>query len=61
MEQQKGAKLMSPRDLSSDTTNGGLIHVTFNSALMGFIDDMYMTTEVYMPSGAKLAQRQLKI
>ena len=52
---------MTPSDLSGSDTHGGLIHVTFNSALFGFIDDMYMATYVYDPVGALLSQRKLKI
>lgn len=57
----KGAKLMHPNDLTTDNTHGGLIHITFNSALFGFIDDMYMATFVYDPTGALFPQRVLKI
>ena len=46
-----GAKLMSPSDLSSSDDHGFLIHVSFNSGVFGFIDDMYMQTEIYMPEG----------
>ena len=42
-----GAKMMEPEDLSSITTFGNLIHVTVNSKLMGFIDDMYMVAQPY--------------
>ena len=48
-----GAKLMSPSDLSSSDEHGFLIHVSFNSGVFGFIDDMYMQTEIYNPSGTK--------
>ena len=61
VETLEGAKLMHPDDLSGDNTHGGLIHVSFNSALFGFIDDMYMATEIYLPSGATFSQRSLKI
>lgn len=61
VNQLEGAKLMHPSDLSSDNSHGSLIHVSFNSALFGFIDDMYMVTQEYLPSGAKIQQRQLKI
>ena len=43
----EGAKLMFPRDLDSSNEYDQLIHVTFDSALFGFIDDMYMITEPY--------------
>ena len=55
-----GSKLMSPDNLSSRNDYGSLIHVSFNSGLFGFIDDMYMTTEPYVPSGSSEA-RYLKI
>ena len=42
---------MSPSDLSSSDDHGFLIHVSFNSGVFGFIDDMYMQTEIYMPEG----------
>ena len=57
----EGAKLMHPKDLTTDNTHGGLIHITFNSALFGFIDDMYMATFMYDPTGALFPQRVLKI
>lgn len=40
----KGASLQSPADLEKQTTFQDLIHVTFSSTLLGFIDDMYMQT-----------------
>ena len=55
----KGAKLMSPKDLDKSTHNGILIHVTFNSAIFGFIDDLYMMTSIYI-DGENL-MRSLKI
>ncbi len=39
-----GAKLMEPDNLSKEDTHNNLIHVTFNSAIFGFIDDMYIIT-----------------
>ena len=54
VQELKGAKLMSPRDLDDLNTSGNLIHITFNSAIFGFIDDMYMQTEPL--AGAALAQ-----
>lgn len=39
-----GAKLQSPKDLSSLLVAQNLVHVTFSSALFGFIDDMYLQT-----------------
>ena len=38
---------MSPRDLDDSDENNQLIHVTFNSALFGFLDDMYIISEPY--------------
>jgi len=38
----EGSKLMSPHNLNDLDTNSNLIHVTFNSAIFGFIDDMYI-------------------
>lgn len=52
---------MHPHDLSSLATNGDLIHVTFNSAIFGFIDDMFMVTEPFTQSGAKTPSRKLSI
>ena len=42
-----GAKLMSPSDLKTSDEHGQLIHVAFNSAFFGFIDDMYLITDIY--------------
>ena len=55
------AVIISPIDLASTKTNGGLIHIAFNSALMGFIDDMYISTYVYNPDQKLIAKRALKI
>ena len=44
VDQEKGAKLMHPSNLKELNTHGDLIHITFNSAIFGFIDDMYMIT-----------------
>ena len=56
---------MSPSDLSELSTPGNLIHVTFNSAIVGFIDDMYIITSRYKPESAPSTgfeyQRVLKI
>lgn len=41
-----GAKLMSPKDLSSQDYEVQ-IHVTVNSKALGFIDDMYMIVSPY--------------
>ena len=38
------AKLQSPKKLSDETGYQDLIHVTFTSAIFGFIDDMYLET-----------------
>ena len=51
----QGSKLMSPEDLSSSAESDNLIHVTFNSGFFGFIDDMYIITEVYMMEGSDTA------
>ena len=62
---ERSAKLMSPSDLSELSTPGNLIHVTFNSAIVGFIDDMYIITSRYKPENASSTdfeyQRVLKI
>jgi hypothetical protein len=39
-----GATLQSPSDLEHQTTFQDLIHLTFSSTVLGFIDDMYMQT-----------------
>lgn len=46
-----GAKLMSPSNLEDLDSVGELIHITVNSAVFGFIDDMYMQTDKYFPEG----------
>lgn len=38
---------MSPRDLADSDDNNQLIHVTLNSALFGFLEDMYIISEPY--------------
>ena len=50
----KGAKLMHPGNLSTMDTHNELIHVTFNSAIFGFIDDMFMISNEYLASGATI-------
>lgn len=40
---------MSPANLDELDTHGNLIHVTFNSAIFGFIDDLYIMTSEYIP------------
>ena len=40
------SKLMSPRDLADSTESGQLIHITWTSAVFGFLDDMYVISEV---------------
>lgn len=57
VDQIKGAKLMSPRDLEDLDTNGNLIHITFNSAIFGFIDDMYMMSNIYYDGLEKTGKR----
>ena len=37
----RGAKLMSPPHLDNSDDSNQLIHVTFNSALFGFLDELY--------------------
>ena len=56
----KGAKLQSPKDLSDKNTHGNLIHVTFNSAIFGFIDDLYIMTYLYEPT-VDLSMRKISI
>ena len=41
-----GAKLHSPSGLRHESNPVGLIHVTFQSTFMGFIDDMFMQTYI---------------
>lgn len=48
---------MHPRDLENLDTNGNLIHITFNSAIFGFIDDMFMKTSVYDDGSGKTGKR----
>ena len=48
---------MSPRDLEDLDTNGNLIHITFNSAIFGFIDDMYMMSNIYYDGLEKTGKR----
>jgi len=38
-----------------------LIHVTFNSFLFGFIDDMYLIVKPYMPSGTVERWRYIEL
>lgn len=56
-----GGKLMSPKDLSKSNTHGNLIHISVNSAIMGFIDDMYMITEVYTNPVTGKSQRLISL
>ena len=51
-----GAKIMSPSDLESSSANSVTVHVSVNSAVFGFIDDMYIISEPY---GATSQQRVL--
>ena len=44
IDKHAAAKLQSPKSLSSQTNYQGLIHVTWTSALLGVIDDMYIET-----------------
>ena len=57
----RGAKIMSPSNLDELDTHGNLIHVTFNSAIFGFIDDLYMMTMEYIPDISKSPQRKIEI
>jgi hypothetical protein len=43
------AKLQSPKHLSSQS-GAANAHITFNSALVGFIDDTYVSTDEYYSS-----------
>ena len=56
-----GAKLMNPDNLSKMDTHNNLIHVTFNSAIFGFLDDMYIITNEYIPEGITSPWRKLSI
>ena len=38
---------MSPNDLEDIEEAGQTIHISVSSSFVGFIDDMYMTTEKY--------------
>ena len=48
---------MSPKHLKEQEKHGILIHVTFNSAIFGFLDDMYIMSLEYVKDGSN--QRQL--
>ena len=37
-------KVQQPKRLDTFTNNQGLIHITYNSDIFGFIDDVYITT-----------------
>ena len=50
---------MSPKHLKEQEKHGILIHVTFNSAIFGFLDDMYIMSLEYVKDGSN--QRQLQI
>ncbi len=56
-----GAKLMQPDNLSTLDTHNNLIHVTFNSAIFGFLDDMLeMTTHPFYREVALLTRNFLR-
>ena len=38
-----------------------MIHITFNSAIFGFIDDLFMVSEVYTDGGTILPERVISI
>ena len=38
---------MHPDNLQEMSTTANLIHISFNSAIFGFIDDLFMKTELY--------------
>ena len=56
-----GAKLIHPSDLAESDDHDQLIHITFNSAIFGFIDDMFMITEVYQPEPTDKESRSVKV
>ena len=59
MRDTSGARVMSPKHLKEQEKHGILIHVTFNSAIFGFLDDMYIMSLEYVKDGSN--QRQLQI
>ena len=40
-------KLQQPKHLNEETTAVDFIHITYNSDILGFIDDLYVSTSVY--------------
>ena len=50
---------MYPENLDEIEKNSILIHVTFNSAIFGFIDDMYIMSLPYFADGKN--QRKLEM
>ena len=56
-ESIEGAKLMSPDDLRTLNAVDQLIHVTFNSFLFGFIDDMYIMNKEYQAAEETITWR----
>ena len=46
IDENRSSKLMSPKDLDESTKVGELIHITWTSTIFGFLDDMYIMTEV---------------
>ena len=56
-----GAKFMTPDNLSSMNTHNDLIHVTFNSAIFGFLDDMYIMSNLYQHESEVTPWRKLSV
>ena len=47
VQNSHSSKLITPKDLGSSSKSGELIHISWTSAVFGFLDDMYIKTEVY--------------
>ena len=45
VDKNHSSKLMSPRGLRTSSNSGELIHISWTSAVFGFLDDMYIMTE----------------
>ena len=45
VDKNHSSKLISPRGLKTSTKSGELIHISWTSAVFGFLDDMYIMTE----------------
>ena len=52
---------MSPDSLASLTSFGSQIHVTINSSIIGFIDDMYIVAQPYPNLSMEPDQVQLSM